>query len=90
MNCCDYSRIPERMMAALHCYLREHQPVGDFLTAVLRNDLKEACVRADDENIKIIPIYVAYLYNEAPSSSWGSSEKHRAWLAKRTNMEQAA
>ena len=81
MNRFDYTQIPPHMMAALRRYLDKHSPVGDFLTAVLRNDLQGACDLADDTNIEIIPVYCAYLYNEAPGQSWGSVENHRAWLA---------
>lgn len=81
MNCFDYDQIPPRMMAALRRYLDEHQPVGDFLTAVICNDLRGACGHADHENAGIIPVYVAYLYNEAPAASWGSQQKHSAWLS---------
>jgi len=56
------------------------RPVGDFLTAVLHNNLTEAVARADDENIKNLPAFVGYLYNEAPSLCWGSKERVAEWL----------
>jgi hypothetical protein len=72
--------IPDRMMAGLQRYINDHVPVGDFLTAVLRNDLMEAVNRADEENMANLPAYVGYLYNEAPSSCFGSPERVRKWL----------
>ena len=72
--------IPERMMKGLTRYINEHCPVGDFLIAVLENDLMEAVGRADDENLRNLPAFVAYLYNEAPGNCWGSPEAVRAWL----------
>jgi hypothetical protein len=36
--------------------------------------------RADDQNIKVLPAFVAYFYNEAPSQCWGSKEKMESWL----------
>ena len=75
--------IPARMMQALTRYVDDHCPVGDFLTAVLRNDLREACGRADEENLANLPAFVAYLYNEAPAACWGSAEKVAAWLKQR-------
>jgi len=48
--------------------------------AVLCNNLNEACARADDENITLLPVYVAFFYNEAPSACWGSPENVRTWL----------
>jgi hypothetical protein len=70
--------IPEHMMTG---YIERGVPVGDFLTAVLENNLSEACGRADDDNLENLPAYVAYLYNEAPSPCHGSPEKVRAWSA---------
>ena len=71
--------IPVHMMASLTGYIERGVPVGDFLTAVLENNLSEACGR--DDNLENLPAYVAYLYNEAPSPCHGSPEKVRAWLA---------
>ena len=72
--------IPLRMMPHLARYIQQHEPVGDFLTAVLCNDMKDACGRADDENLRNLPAYIAYLYNEAPSACWGSPAKVKEWL----------
>jgi len=73
--------IPEHMMASLHRYIEKRIPPGGFLTAVLTNDLAEACGRADDDNLRILPAYIAYLYNEAPGGCWGSPESVKSWLA---------
>jgi hypothetical protein len=82
----DYSQIPPHMMAALRAYLENHEPVGSFLTAVLTNNLFKTCARADNTNIEIIPVYMAYLYNKAPSNSWGSPAAFEAWLALRKEV----
>lgn len=74
--------IPDRMMPALEGWTLRGEPVGDFLHAVLTNNLRGACERADDENIVNLPAYIAYLYNEAPSPCWGSPEKVKAWADK--------
>jgi len=78
----DYTQIPANMMGSLLAYTIEHQPVGDFLQAVICNDLREAFWRADDVNIEIIGVYVAWFYNEAPGLCHGSREAYRAWIAK--------
>ena len=72
--------IPERMMGGIRRYIDEQIPPGHFLTAVLCNDLKEACGRADDENMRNLPAYVAYLYNEVPANCWGSEDAVNKWL----------
>lgn len=74
--------IPERMMGGLRRYIERGVLPGDFLRAVLRNDLRAACERADDENLRNLPAYVSYLYNKAPSNCWGSPQKVSAWVDK--------
>ena len=73
-------QISDYIGSAIDMYLNNYLPPGDFLTAVICNDLKGAVGRADDFNIRNIPAIVAYFYNEAPSISWGSKEKMKAWL----------
>jgi hypothetical protein len=72
--------IPEHMGEALDEYVDRGRPVGDFLYAVLTNDLFEACGRADMHNAPNLTAYCAWLYNEAPSQCYGSREKVVAWL----------
>jgi len=83
-------RISDHMMVSLRKYIEHGCPVGDFLTAVLENNLSEACGRADDENIENLPAFVAYLYNEAPAACHGSREKVRAWIKKFADQRAAA
>jgi len=66
---CD---IPEYMHDGISLYINHGIHPGGFLTAVIENNLKEACMRADDFNIKILPNYVRFFYNYAPSGCWGS------------------
>jgi hypothetical protein len=74
----DYDILPNK--AQLDAYINHHTPVGSFLTAVLANDLREAVGRADSRNLPLLPLYVQYLYNEAPSACWGSLERVGQWL----------
>ena len=53
--------------------------IGDFIGAVLRNDLKEAVGRADEEALDNLPHIVAYLYNDCPSDCWGSTARVADW-----------
>ena len=73
--------IPDHMIGGLRRYIEHKVGPGDFLMAVLCNDLRRACERADDTNIKLLVNYVRFLYNDAPSQCWGSAEKVKAWLA---------
>ena len=74
--------IPDRMVAPLRDYVEHGHPVGDFLSAVIDNDLSLAVGKADDENVAQLPAYIGFLYNECPSAAWGSKEKRLAWIAK--------
>jgi hypothetical protein len=93
MSDLNWGRIPERMRGGISRYIDKGIPPGDFLTAVISNDLREACGRADDENRYLLWDYMVFFYNEAPSESWGSPEKMKAWVAMhakvRAMLEQA-
>lgn len=73
--------IPDRMMGGLKRYVENRIPPGDFLMAVLENNLKGAVGRADDENLANLPAFVVYCYNEIPSNCWGSRAKVEGWLS---------
>jgi len=75
-------RIPARMIGAIQRYVDEGIPPGDFLQAVICNDLVGAVSKADDENVRNLPAYVGYFYNKAPSICWGSAEKMGDWIEK--------
>ena len=72
--------IPERMMSGIRRYVEHGVRPGDFLSAVIQNNLSQAVGRADTENLKNIPAFVAYFYNECPGTCWGSPEKMEAWI----------
>lgn len=71
--------IPDRMMPGLTRWINDGICPGNFLQAILKNDFKEACALADHENMRNLPAYAAFLYNEAPAQCHGSVEKFNAW-----------
>jgi hypothetical protein len=75
--------VPEYMRPALIDYVNDGVPPGDFLKAIICNDLKEAVGRADDINVCNIPAYVNYFYNHAPHSCWGSKSAMDSWVGKK-------
>ena len=75
--------IREEMKEAIDQYAEQGQPLGDFLTALLANDLMEALGRADDGNRRDIFQLCMYVYNEIPSLSHGSYAIVKAWIAKK-------
>jgi hypothetical protein len=72
--------IPAHMIIGLADYIDNHIPTGGFLEAILSNDLIAACCKADNVNITRIHVYIAYLYNNAPSLCFGSPERYREWI----------
>lgn len=71
--------MPTYMMPGLHRYLEYGVIPGHFLAAILKNDLSEAVSHADDFNLRNLPAYVGFMYNEMPISSWGSPARVKAW-----------
>lgn len=82
----NYNKIKPETIASIRKYADEHCPPGDFLRAVLSNDLVEACARADDDNLRVIPEIVCYCYNEIPGFCWGSQDKVQKWLTQRKTV----
>jgi hypothetical protein len=74
--------IPDRMWGGIIRYYENGIPPGHFLSAVINNDLKEACWLADDENQHLLFNYVRWFYNYAPASSWGYPTAVKEWLNK--------
>lgn len=71
--------IPARMMGGLERWIEKGILPGEFLQAVLENNLFAAAGRADSENMFNLPAYCAFLYNECPSNCFGSPEIVKAW-----------
>jgi len=79
----DWSMLPERMHGGVRRYIEDGIPPGHFLTAVISNDLREACARADEENQRLLFDYVRFFYCHAPQSCWGSPDRFAAWVSHR-------
>lgn len=71
--------IPKRMHGGIKRWIMEGITPGDFLQAVISNDLRMACAQADPENLMILGRYAKLFHNFAPSTCWGSPEKLEAW-----------
>lgn len=72
--------IQDHMMEAIKRYVEDGIKPGDFLTAVICNDLKEAVWRADEKNMKNLLAFVAYFYNEVTATIWGNEEMMKDWI----------
>ncbi len=85
-----YDALPEHMRDPARRYVEDGEHVGDFLAAVLENNLVEALGRADLENRVAIFAWTAWLYNDVPMDAWGSPEKVTAWIAAHQRVEAPA
>ena len=77
----DYTAIDPAIRSGIQRYVKDRICPGDFLCAVLRNDLKSAFAYADAHSIETMHSIVAWCWNGIPSVCWGSPEKFDAWLA---------
>jgi hypothetical protein len=75
----NYAIIPLGAQASMKQYLEIGCPVGSFLQAVLSNDLKTACERADHINRYHLFDYILFLANNAPAIAWGSPDAYDYW-----------
>jgi hypothetical protein len=76
------------VMAAIRRWVENGTPTGGFVRACLENNLLEAVIAADDENIKSLPSVMLYLYNEVPGGCWGSWIKCRSWADKKARLRE--
>lgn len=77
----EYAAIPAHMREAILAYVELGRLFGDFLRAVVENNLSGAVGHADAQNLPLIPVYVRWFYNRAPSGCHGNPAAVRAWIA---------
>lgn len=75
--------LPQYMHGALVRYVVHRIKPGNFMTALLSNDLLGVIDLSDDTNFALIKQWVEVLYHceEIPSGCWGSREHVDAWLS---------
>jgi hypothetical protein len=76
----EYAVIPAHMREAILAYVERGRLMGDFLRAVVSNDLSGAVGRADAQNLPLLPVYVRWFYNRAPAGCHGSPDAVKAWI----------
>ena len=67
---------------ALEAYADKGRGLGDFLTAIVENDLFEAVSRADYYNLISLRNICSFIYTYLPASCWGNPAKVQAHYAK--------
>lgn len=76
----NYNLLPEHIRSGVKSYIEDGIPPGDFLQAVISNNLSESFARADRINIARMFDIVSFFYNEAPSTCWGTNERMLNWI----------
>lgn len=76
----EYKVIPEHTMNSLLAYQNDRREPGDFLKAVLSNDLQGAMARADEENLATLKKICQFVYNRMANGCHGSREIVKQWL----------
>ncbi len=79
MSQIDYSALPQYMQSGTRLWIEEGQIPGDFLQAIITNDLKGAVLLADETNKKMIVEWVQWFVWKAPSGSQGSKLHMKEW-----------
>jgi hypothetical protein len=74
------SQPPPSVVRSVSNYLHHGLEPGSFVRACLENDLRGAFANADHQNRLCLFDIVSYLYNDIPSTCWGSVERVKAWL----------
>lgn len=71
-------RIPKHMVGGVLRWVEFGIDPGDFMRAVLTNDLYAAAGRADDQNARCLYDWVR-LMHVLPSGCFGNEENYKAW-----------
>lgn len=74
------SGLPHYMAQGMEHYLFDRVQPGSFLLAVFQNDLKQAALRADSQNLSLLGRWGLFMWKNVPSDCQGSEKKVAAWL----------
>lgn len=85
----NYEKLPVRVRLGMRRYVEQGISPGEFLTAVIENNLVMAVAHADDINFPRIKDFKEFLYNEMPTASWGSKKKRLAWCKRDSEAREA-
>ncbi len=78
--------VPENLIGGFIRYIINGIPPGDFLQAVLSNDLNESLGRADMQSRACIFQITSFVHNDVPSIAWGDRATVIAWINHRGLM----
>ena len=76
----NYGCLPRHLQGCVKRYIEKGIPPGDFLTAVITNNLRLAIGHADPTSLAALPEIVRFFHNEPPGGCWGTSEEMKLWM----------
>ena len=76
---CRGEKIPEKIAGGIARYVIYGISPGHFMDKVLSNDLMGASNHADQQNRKLLDVYVCLMHNILPFNCWGSEELVYEW-----------
>lgn len=59
----EYEAIPDNLRGSIERYVEHRIKPGDFMTAVLNNDLKNAVLRADETSRSVLHLIILWFAN---------------------------
>lgn len=73
--------VPQHIQHSIVRWVALGQPAqhGQFVAALLSNDLIQAVTRADETNLAALADICRFLYNYAPSHCFGSTTAYHNW-----------
>lgn len=74
-----WDKVPSHNHGGLTRYIENGIVPGDFLTAVLENNLMRALGKADETNRHALFNIASFLHNAAPSQCYGSPHAVKEW-----------
>lgn len=74
-----WDTIPRYMRAVIYQYAARGNNPGDFLSAIICNDLNKAVFYADPHNVDKLHIYVRWLEAYMPRDAFGGKSQMRKW-----------
>ena len=74
-----YNRLSPILIETMVNWVCHKLHPGGFVTAVLSNDLFEACGRADTQNSAQLDLICRFIYNNIPRGCYGSHKAMENW-----------
>lgn len=74
-----YAYLPDHLREGVERWIEQGITPGSFLRAVIRNDLAQAVLRADDTSLASLPSIMRWFIEWGPNGSYGSDKVFSQW-----------